>query len=226
MGLAKQSFMPQLKDSRSAGERLAAITALEVCSEEGSLDWLVERIEKERPFFGYHTALALLSAARAFTVPDDAAPDSAAQKITPDLKRRSQRTRDSINKAIAILEKAGKLDTDRYEVLKANQPRKGHSNIFLSDSPTVTEQSAMHCTAYPSLAVIWKVHQIHIVMRVEAMTGITAINIYMDLFARYYVGVRETLLQFGNCDCSVVLITIGMEVRIAQSHGMETPHIL
>jgi hypothetical protein len=66
LALAAQPLLDDLKKSDSAGERLPAVTFLEIKPREDSLDRLVERIATERPFIGYHAALALLAAARAF----------------------------------------------------------------------------------------------------------------------------------------------------------------
>ncbi|HEY9421319.1 MAG TPA: hypothetical protein VIW92_07895 [Thermoanaerobaculia bacterium] len=57
-------LLPELTLSPSAGERLAAVTFLQVHPKLGYLDWLAERVAQERPFIGYHAAVALLYAAR------------------------------------------------------------------------------------------------------------------------------------------------------------------
>ncbi len=61
LGFAVEPLLNELKVSASAGERLAAVTSLELNPQEDFLDWLVERIDVERPFVGYHAALALLA---------------------------------------------------------------------------------------------------------------------------------------------------------------------
>src|SRR5262249_8174872 len=59
----------ELRESRSAGERLAAVATLEALPDPAYLPWLAGRIGDERPFIEYHAAVALLSAAR--SLPDD-----------------------------------------------------------------------------------------------------------------------------------------------------------
>lgn len=58
-------LLEDLKPSRFPGERLAAVTFLQVQPDAGSLKWLANCVCAEKPFFGYHAALALLYAARA-----------------------------------------------------------------------------------------------------------------------------------------------------------------
>jgi hypothetical protein len=64
--LAQGSFalLPELSVSDSPGRRLAAVTVLQVIPDPRYLSWLVDRIESEKPFIGYHAAVALLAAAR------------------------------------------------------------------------------------------------------------------------------------------------------------------
>jgi hypothetical protein len=119
LALAAQPFVNELKRSQSSGERLAAVTALEIAPDEDSLDWLVERIDAERPFIGYHAALALLSAARAFTPPSATAPDSATQTASSVPNQPHQQVCEAIQRALKLLEEKGLRDTDRYEVLTA-----------------------------------------------------------------------------------------------------------
>ena len=86
--------------STSPGSRLVAIASLQVMPDYEALSWLVERIQKERPFVGYHAAVALLMAAR----------DSAAASH-----------RDELIATLAKVEAIrGSLhsDTDRNKVLK------------------------------------------------------------------------------------------------------------
>ncbi len=87
----------ELKVSESPGMRLAAVLCLEMMPRPTELDWLVGRIKNEKPFIGYHAALALWSAARTLEV-----------KHYPKL-------RDAIEQAQAALE--GKKETDRYRAL-------------------------------------------------------------------------------------------------------------
>lgn len=48
LGFAVQTFLSELKSSESAGERLAAVTSLEVSPNQDSLGWLVERERVKR----------------------------------------------------------------------------------------------------------------------------------------------------------------------------------
>jgi hypothetical protein len=57
-------LLPELTKSESPGERLAAITALQVAPDPDYLVWLADRPASEKPFVGYHAAVALLAAAR------------------------------------------------------------------------------------------------------------------------------------------------------------------
>jgi hypothetical protein len=61
------SIYPILDDllhSPSAGERLAAVSALEELPNPKYLVWLADRLGVEKPFIGYHATQALLAAAR------------------------------------------------------------------------------------------------------------------------------------------------------------------
>jgi hypothetical protein len=59
--LATASFplLPELVASPSPGEKLAALSILECFANVNYLQFLVSTIEKEKPFVGYHAALAL-----------------------------------------------------------------------------------------------------------------------------------------------------------------------
>jgi hypothetical protein len=94
--LAQGSFalLPELIASDSPGHRLAAVTVLQVIPDPGYLPWLVERIAAEKPFIGYHAAVALLAAAR--ELPDGDLPqveealiqaEAAARRLRPDTDR-------------------------------------------------------------------------------------------------------------------------------------------
>ena len=64
--LALSSY-PLLKDlarSESPGQRLAAVSILQAIPNHEYLLWLAERLRIEKPFLGYHAAVALLSAVR------------------------------------------------------------------------------------------------------------------------------------------------------------------
>lgn len=64
LGFAVLPILADLKSSRSPGERLLGIASLQVRPDPSSLDWLASRISEERPFVGYHAAVALLTAVR------------------------------------------------------------------------------------------------------------------------------------------------------------------
>lgn len=94
--LAQGSFalLPELVASDSPGNRLAAVTVLQVIPEPEYLPWLVERIAAEKPFIGYHAAVALLAAAR--ELPDGDLPrveealiqaEAAVRPLRPDADR-------------------------------------------------------------------------------------------------------------------------------------------
>jgi hypothetical protein len=51
------------RDSR-AGERLVAVSLLQAVPHPDYIEWLADRVAQERPFLGYHAAVALLTAAR------------------------------------------------------------------------------------------------------------------------------------------------------------------
>jgi Domain of unknown function (DUF4062) len=68
--LSTYPFLSELIRSKSAGERLAAVSTLEAIPEVRYLPWLAERLGSEKPFVGYHAALGLLSAARSLDVED------------------------------------------------------------------------------------------------------------------------------------------------------------
>lgn len=64
LGQSTATLLPELVASREPGERLAAVCALQAVPDAGYLEWLADRICEEKPFVGYHAALALLHAAR------------------------------------------------------------------------------------------------------------------------------------------------------------------
>ena len=55
--------LPGLMASPSAGARLLAVVSLQQAPEKRHLSWLAERLREERPFVGYHAAVALERAA-------------------------------------------------------------------------------------------------------------------------------------------------------------------
>jgi hypothetical protein len=83
--------------SPSPGERLAAVSVVTMKPKPEAIPWLAERIVKEAPFIGYHSAIALRAAIRAL-------PDQKAE------------LRDAIDRGLKALEK--KPHTDRYKELQ------------------------------------------------------------------------------------------------------------
>ena len=114
LGLTVQPFLGELKSSSSPGERLAAVTALEISPREDSLDWLADRIIEEQPFIGYHAALALRAAVREFLA-HPAANGTVSLGGSPPQVRTCQ----AIARAMKYLEGKDLRETDRYEVLAA-----------------------------------------------------------------------------------------------------------
>ncbi len=57
-------MLDYLAKNPQPGCRLAAVSLLEVKPNPDYLDWLAERLAPEKPFVGYHAALALVAAAR------------------------------------------------------------------------------------------------------------------------------------------------------------------
>jgi len=64
---AGDELLRVLMSSISPGERLAAITILQVRPRPDMVDWLADRVASEKHFIGYQAALALLYAARVAT---------------------------------------------------------------------------------------------------------------------------------------------------------------
>jgi hypothetical protein len=64
LALASAPFLPELGNSGSPGERLAAVMILPVSPRADYLKWLAERLAVEQPFIGYHAAVARLVAVR------------------------------------------------------------------------------------------------------------------------------------------------------------------
>ena len=64
LGRAVVPFRYDLRASPSPGQRLVAIASYQVAPDYDSLGWLVDRLGAEKPFVGYHAAVALLTAAQ------------------------------------------------------------------------------------------------------------------------------------------------------------------
>jgi hypothetical protein len=64
LALPSYPLLPDLSGSGSAGQRLAAVCLLQAIPKLEYLSWLADRIRVEKPFVGYHAAVALLAAVR------------------------------------------------------------------------------------------------------------------------------------------------------------------
>jgi hypothetical protein len=64
LGRAAFGLRHEFSASASPGLRLQAVAILQVLPDPDYLDWLVDRVGQERPFIGYHAAVALLAAVR------------------------------------------------------------------------------------------------------------------------------------------------------------------
>lgn len=94
---AVRGLLDDFQTSSSPGTRLAAIAILQMFPDPRHLDWLAERLdnpEVEKPFVGYHAAVALLEAVRALPASECAELKSAlgkakslAQKLPTDPNR-------------------------------------------------------------------------------------------------------------------------------------------
>ena len=93
--LSVYPFVDELITSRSAGERLAAVSTLEAVPDARYLGWLAERFGPEKPFVAYHAALGLLSAARSLDrdeLPQVRAALDEAQRATRGLREDTDRS--------------------------------------------------------------------------------------------------------------------------------------
>ena len=92
LALSTYPLLPELTNSSSAGSRLAAVATLQAIPDARFTTWLGKRVATERPFVGYHAAIALLSAARALDVSDLPAVSLAAEEArTARLRRDTDR---------------------------------------------------------------------------------------------------------------------------------------
>jgi hypothetical protein len=64
LALSTRPLFPELTGSDSPGKRLTAVTTLQAIPDSVHLGWLAARLTEEKPFIGFHAALALLNAAR------------------------------------------------------------------------------------------------------------------------------------------------------------------
>jgi hypothetical protein len=97
VALAATPLLRSLADSRVPGERLAAISILQVTPQTEYVEWLGERCLEDQPFLVYHAAVALLTSVR-----------------TLDCVHRP-RLEGAIQKGLAHL--GNKQSTDRYRAL-------------------------------------------------------------------------------------------------------------
>ncbi len=97
--LAAAPWLEQFQSAATPGARLAAIAILQLRPQAGSLGWLVARLAVERPFIGYHAAVAL-----------DRAIDALPAADTDTLRQ-------AIEQAYRIL--AHKTETERYKLIAA-----------------------------------------------------------------------------------------------------------
>jgi hypothetical protein len=68
LALSAYPLLPELWESELAGERLCAVSMLQALPHGDYLRWLADRVHIEKPFVGYHAAVALLTAARTLEV--------------------------------------------------------------------------------------------------------------------------------------------------------------
>lgn len=68
--LAAYPLLSEFAQSQSTGERLVAVTFLQARPHRDYYKWLGARLTEERPFIGYHAAVALLNAVRNASVGD------------------------------------------------------------------------------------------------------------------------------------------------------------
>ena len=99
LAVAALPLLDELTASHSPGQRLAAVTTLQVKPDPRFIDWLAERFSREAaPFVSYHAAVALLTAARMGS-------EEIRPKVLSAIKLAKQRLG------------TGKEDTDRFQVL-------------------------------------------------------------------------------------------------------------
>jgi hypothetical protein len=89
-------FMPELVKSSDPGERLAAIMALQVGARAEYLPWLADRVDPqtEKPFVGYHAAVALRVAANRLPIEDIATIRSCVEQARARSRLRPDSDRD------------------------------------------------------------------------------------------------------------------------------------
>ena len=86
LALAAYPLLRDLVSSDSPGERLAAVAILQVRPDPEYLDWLATRLAEDKPFIGYHAAVALLVAVRRLDPPHYARLQEAIQKARKSVR--------------------------------------------------------------------------------------------------------------------------------------------
>lgn len=94
LGRAVVPFRYELRASASPGQRLMAIASYQVAPDYEALGWLVARIREEKPFVGYHAAVALLVAAQDGGAGKHLKELQEAEKLTATLDLRPDTDRD------------------------------------------------------------------------------------------------------------------------------------
>lgn len=97
--IAAYPLLAELARADSAGERLAAVTFLQVRPKGEYFQWLAKRLGAEQPFIGYHAAVALQHAAR---------------NVTPGMR---EELRSAIQDALEFMREAAD-DSDRVAILR------------------------------------------------------------------------------------------------------------
>ncbi len=99
LGEAVIPLRHEFRVSPTPGQRLVAIASMQVSPDYEALDWLVQCVKSEKPFMGYHAALALLVAAR----------DPRASAYLPELR--------AARRGIEAIEAGLPADSDRTSIL-------------------------------------------------------------------------------------------------------------
>ena len=105
LGRAVIPLRYELRAAASPGQRLVAIASYQVAPDYEALEWLIDRLPEEKPFVGYHAAVALLVAAR----------DPRAREYWQDLQRALKR--------LGEVEKRLPADSDRSTTLREFKTR-------------------------------------------------------------------------------------------------------
>jgi tetratricopeptide (TPR) repeat protein len=101
-------YLPEFKDSIEPGERLAAIVMLQARPARTFVDWLATRVDPriERPFIGYHAAVALRKAANELASDDLPVVKTSILKALKNVKDEPGSDRErTLNIALADLER-------------------------------------------------------------------------------------------------------------------------